>query len=528
MSALPSRLVALALVVPAALSAQVPGTLGTRPRAAAARRHRRRLRLLRVPRAHSGASSARSAAGARTPSPACRRSRRLLRRLHRRRRVEDGERRRDVAQHLRRLLPHRLHRRDRGGRVGSRTSCTSARASTRCAASRRRTATACTESTDAGKHVDAHRPRGDEADLAPCACTRRIPTSSTSPRRATAGRPTRRPRHLPLDRRREDVDADPQGRQRAPAAPSDLSMDPTNPRILYAAFWDHQRLPWQVRSGGPGSGIWKSHRRRRHVDAAHGRAAEAHGEDRRRRVAGESRSRVRDRRGGEGRALSLGRRGQDVAPHERGSPDPGARVVLHERHRRPAERGRRVRDERADHASRSTAGARSRRCRAPHGDNHQLWINPKDSRYMSTRTTAARTVSLDGGEELEHAGQPADGAVLPRHRRRRVPVSPLQRPAGQHVGDHQEPQRRRRTSATRDWQNGPGCESANIGVDRKNPRYVYGGCYQGIFEEMDMQTGPHAVDHAVAGARAHRADERDKYRFNWTSPARRVAARPAT
>lgn len=39
---------------------------------------------------------------------------------------------------------------------------------------------------------------------------------------------------------------------------ADLSMDATNPRILYAAFWDHQRMPWQVRSGGPGSGIWKS------------------------------------------------------------------------------------------------------------------------------------------------------------------------------------------------------------------------------------------------------------------------------
>ena len=39
---------------------------------------------------------------------------------------------------------------------------------------------------------------------------------------------------------------------------SDLSMDATNPRILYAAFWDHQRTPWYVRSGGPGSGIWKS------------------------------------------------------------------------------------------------------------------------------------------------------------------------------------------------------------------------------------------------------------------------------
>ena len=39
---------------------------------------------------------------------------------------------------------------------------------------------------------------------------------------------------------------------------SDLSMDMTNPRILYAAFWEHRRLPWQVQSGGPGSGLWKS------------------------------------------------------------------------------------------------------------------------------------------------------------------------------------------------------------------------------------------------------------------------------
>jgi hypothetical protein len=30
------------------------------------------------------------------------------------------------------------------------------------------------------------------------------------------------------------------------------------PRILYAAFWDHRRTPWEVRNGGPGSGIDKS------------------------------------------------------------------------------------------------------------------------------------------------------------------------------------------------------------------------------------------------------------------------------
>ena len=39
---------------------------------------------------------------------------------------------------------------------------------------------------------------------------------------------------------------------------SDLSMDASNPRILYAGIWDHQRSPWKVRSGGEYSGIWKT------------------------------------------------------------------------------------------------------------------------------------------------------------------------------------------------------------------------------------------------------------------------------
>ena len=38
----------------------------------------------------------------------------------------------------------------------------------------------------------------------------------------------------------------------------DLTLDPGNPKILYAALWDHQRQPWEIRSGGPNSGIWRS------------------------------------------------------------------------------------------------------------------------------------------------------------------------------------------------------------------------------------------------------------------------------
>ena len=39
---------------------------------------------------------------------------------------------------------------------------------------------------------------------------------------------------------------------------SDLSMDLNNPRILYAAMWNHRRLPWKVHSGGESSGVFKS------------------------------------------------------------------------------------------------------------------------------------------------------------------------------------------------------------------------------------------------------------------------------
>jgi len=39
---------------------------------------------------------------------------------------------------------------------------------------------------------------------------------------------------------------------------TDLSLDPSNPRILYAAMWHHGRKPWFIKSGGEGGGIYKS------------------------------------------------------------------------------------------------------------------------------------------------------------------------------------------------------------------------------------------------------------------------------
>ena len=38
----------------------------------------------------------------------------------------------------------------------------------------------------------------------------------------------------------------------------DLALDPSNPRILYAALWKNQRFPWGFAAGGGKSGLWKS------------------------------------------------------------------------------------------------------------------------------------------------------------------------------------------------------------------------------------------------------------------------------
>ena len=39
---------------------------------------------------------------------------------------------------------------------------------------------------------------------------------------------------------------------------AEMVMDPKDPNVLYAAMWDVRRQPWTFRSGGPGSGLFKS------------------------------------------------------------------------------------------------------------------------------------------------------------------------------------------------------------------------------------------------------------------------------
>jgi photosystem II stability/assembly factor-like uncharacterized protein len=39
---------------------------------------------------------------------------------------------------------------------------------------------------------------------------------------------------------------------------SDVAFDPSNPRVLFAGLWQARRQPWELNSGGPGSGLYVS------------------------------------------------------------------------------------------------------------------------------------------------------------------------------------------------------------------------------------------------------------------------------
>ncbi|MCY7378707.1 MAG: glycosyl hydrolase, partial [Gemmatimonadaceae bacterium] len=298
---------------------------------------------------------------------------------------------------------------------------------------------------------------------------------------------------------------------------SDLSMDASNPRVLYAAFWDHQRLPWRVRSGGNGSGIWKS------TDG------------------GESWTRL-----AEGLPKLMGKIGVAVSPAnpervyaiveaDKGglfrSDDAGKTWRLLSEDRLIQTRSWYYMKITADPQNadvvyvmnapfmKSIDGGRTfATVTATHGDNHQLWINPKDSRLLANANDGGVSVSLDAGRSWStqdnqptaqfyhvivddvypyrlYSGQQDNSSVIIKSRS-----------DGPSIGE-------------RDWQEGPGCESANIGVDRANPRYVYGGCYAGIFEELDVQTGLARSIMPWPELNLTEPTDKTRYRFNWTAPA---------
>ena len=302
-------------------------------------------------------------------------------------------------------------------------------------------------------------------------------------------------------------------------SPIDLTIDPSNPRILFAAIWDFQRLPWQIRSGGPGSAIYKS------TDAGETWT----------RLAGHGlptgivgRIGVSESPANPQRVYAIIEASADTGGLYRSDDDGDTWQHL------SAERLIRSRSwyytrVTADPQDENTVyvmnaqimksidgGKTFQVLPAKHGDNHDLWINPRNHLDMINGNDGGAIVSLDGGASWSSEDNQPTGQIYRVNTDAQYPywvygaqqdntsiATPSAAPGGI-------------TSA--DWYPVAGCESAHIVFDPNDPRYVYGDCYQGMLEEFDRQTRLSRSVMAYPQMNLNEPSDSIRYRFNWSSP----------
>ena len=91
-------------------------------------------------------------------------------------------------------------------------------------------------------------------------------------------------------------------------------------------------------------------------------------------------------------------------------------------------------------ALRSVDGGRTfSRVATPHGDNHDLWINPLDTRYLINANDGGANVSLNGGESWSTQENQPTVQFYRVDVDRRLSVLSLRGPAGQQHRRHPQP-----------------------------------------------------------------------------------------
>nr|MBX2872330.1 glycosyl hydrolase [Saprospiraceae bacterium] len=299
---------------------------------------------------------------------------------------------------------------------------------------------------------------------------------------------------------------------------SSLSIDQTNPRILYAATWDHRREPWTVRSGGPGSGVYKS------TDG------------------GETWRKIES-----GLPKDLGKIGISVS---KANPNRVYAIVESEKKEAGLYRSdngggswKHMTNDQlltarswyymevfADPVNadvvyvlnapmmRSIDGGKSfSRVSVGHGDTHDLWINPDDNTNMILGDDGGAEITFNTGASWSPQNNQPTAQFYRVNADKQFPYKVY---GGQQ--DNSSVVISSRTNGRgitdKDWTRGPGCESAYIAFDPDNPRFLYGGCYQGIIEVLDMETGEGKDIMEYASLNFAVKPKDLKYRFNWNAP----------
>jgi len=301
----------------------------------------------------------------------------------------------------------------------------------------------------------------------------------------------------------------------------ELSMDANNPLTLYAAMWDYQRKPHVVISGGPGSGLYKSTdggdtwtELTEGLPKEKGKMAIAVSPANSDKVYALIESDSNQDKGGLFVSNDAGKSWSMVSGDNRlvqrawyyievfADPNDEDTVYVLSANMFRSEDG----------------GKTWKTISVPHGDTHDLWINPSNSKNMVLADDGGATISFDYGENWTLQDN------MPTAQFYRINTDNLF-PYNIYGGQQDNTSVKiaslsvgRWSISQEDWHYSAGGESAFLAFDPDNPRYVMGGSYLGTIELLDMESKMSTDVMAAPIQYLGREARNMKYLYNWNAP----------